>query len=542
MLIQRTYLIANSIVFLIGGVVLFGWHAELPTLVQINKAWVPMQYNTALGFILCGISGLAHYKSWHSICRLTSISLIVFSCLTLAQYIFDLNLDIDELFLEHYIFTETSHPGRMAPNTGVCFFIMGVVYLLSSKESRENTIIVRGVFSTIVFALSIVALSGYVMSFESSYGWGNLTRMAFHTSSGFIILAASTTIFIWDKKVYFAHTIYGFTTILLLLLISGLTAIALNNKITEISKYIHNYSLEVNGVISLDHRKTLADKDIEELLLNLTAEEKYFHSILSILLSVTVFISIFILLNVIKNLNKQHEELESSHKRLQHTGKLASLGELAGSISHEFNNPIQGVRNVIEILSNAAISEEDKKLANLGKKECDRMARMISGLRTFYRPTSYEASPVDMNKCLEEVIWLVKKIFLEKNININQNCDDSLPKILIVEDQIKQVILNLLQNAADSISGGGQINVTTQKQDSDLLIKIQDTGHGISKENQSKLFDPFYSTKEGKGTGLGLSISYRIIQDHGGNIQLESKLNEGTTFLITLPVNANMTK
>lgn len=129
------------------------------------------------------------------------------------------------------------------------------------------------------------------------------------------------------------------------------------------------------------------------------------------------------------------------------------------------------------------------------------------------------------------------KSLKERGIQINQQFSDKLPLVEAVEGQIKQVLLNIFQNAADSISGGGQITLTTEAQDSRIIIKIQDTGSGISEDNKKNLFEPFFTTKGTEhGTGLGLSISYGIIQNHGGDIEVESELDRGTTFTVILPI------
>ena len=123
-----------------------------------------------------------------------------------------------------------------------------------------------------------------------------------------------------------------------------------------------------------------------------------------------------------------------------------------------------------------------------------------------------------------------------KGIQVNQQFSDHLPQVEVVEDPIKQVILNFIQNSADSISGEGQITLTTEQQGSQLKIKNQDTGHGISEDDIEILFDPFFTTKAQQGTGLGLSVSYGISRDHGGDIEVKSELDKGTTFTRNLPI------
>jgi PAS domain S-box-containing protein len=241
--------------------------------------------------------------------------------------------------------------------------------------------------------------------------------------------------------------------------------------------------------------------------------------------------------NLEELVEERTQQLKISQDKLLHSKKLASLGKLTGALSHEFNNPLQGLRNILDILSGSDLSEKEVKLAKLGISECDRMARMIFGLRDFYKPTTGKTSQACINKCLEEILILENSSLEEKGIQVNKHFSDKLPLTEVVKDQIKQVLLNMIQNCADSISGEGQITLTTEEQGSNIIINIKDTGCGISEDDKKNLFEPFFTTKnQEQGTGLGLSISYGIIQDHGGDIKVESELNEGSTFTISLPI------
>ena len=172
----------------LGLIVLFGWYAHLPTLIQIHPNFVAMQFNTALGFLACGLAGILIHFSRYSFSKLAAFFLIILGSLTLTEYILDADLRIDEMFMNHYILTKTSHPGRMAPNTALCFLFVGTYSLLSSIGNKQGTTLIRGILGSLVFALGIVALSGYLMNLETAYGWGSLTQMAVHTATGFIIL------------------------------------------------------------------------------------------------------------------------------------------------------------------------------------------------------------------------------------------------------------------------------------------------------------------------------------------------------------------
>jgi PAS domain S-box-containing protein len=175
---------------LLGLLVLTGWYTHSIALIQIHLSFVPMQFNTALGFLFCGI-GLLTASIFHVERRIILVSFVAIAVggLTLVEYIFALDLGIDQLFMEHFITVKTSHPGRMAPNTALCFTLTGIALtLISSKKLTPWRPSIPEILGALVFALGTVAFSGYLVNLESAYGWGHLTQMALHTSAGFMIL------------------------------------------------------------------------------------------------------------------------------------------------------------------------------------------------------------------------------------------------------------------------------------------------------------------------------------------------------------------
>jgi signal transduction histidine kinase len=170
--------------------------------------------------------------------------------------------------------------------------------------------------------------------------------------------------------------------------------------------------------------------------------------------------------------------------------------------------------------------------------ECDRMKDLIKSLQDFNRPSSGRVAPMNIHATLDSLLLLSKKEYKTKGVTVETNYAKKLPQIKAVADQIKQVVLNLLNNASHACEGGGTITINTEVVGKEnIAIRIKDTGKGIKPEHKDYIFDPFFTTKpEVKGTGLGLSVSYGIIKKHGGTIDVESELGKGTIFTITLPI------
>ena len=239
-----------------------------------------------------------------------------------------------------------------------------------------------------------------------------------------------------------------------------------------------------------------------------------------------------------KRVEERTRELLKTHKQLLHAEKLSAIGKLSASISHEFNNPLAGITNVIHgIKDRASYDDEDARLLDLAIRECTRIKDLIANLQDFNRPSAGKLTTVDLHFLIDSLLILSKKEFLLRKIEINKQYDTNLPFIRAVADQIKQVILNLLTNAIDAIEGSGVVTVCTEAYKDSVRLKIQDSGQGIPQKNISEIFEPFFTTKPAvKGTGLGLSVSYGIIKKHGGTIDVESEVGTGTIFSITLPI------
>lgn len=193
-------IVAAALSVLLGAMVLVGWYSHNVSLIQVNPAFVPMQYNTALGFALGGLGLLALVWSQTRVVIPLGATVLIIGVLTLIEYTFAVDLQIDQLFIEHYILIETSHPGRMAPNTALCFSLTGLALLIACLKLDYKQTVWVSTPGAMVIALGTVALSGYLTGIEAAYGWGQLTRMAIHTSAGFIALGIGLTAYAWHKS------------------------------------------------------------------------------------------------------------------------------------------------------------------------------------------------------------------------------------------------------------------------------------------------------------------------------------------------------
>lgn len=234
------------------------------------------------------------------------------------------------------------------------------------------------------------------------------------------------------------------------------------------------------------------------------------------------------------------KELRSTYDHLLHSEKLSAAGKLSASVAHEFNNPIFGIRNVLEIIKeNINENKELCDFTNMAINECDRMSTLIEKLRDFHRPSTGKRKLIDIHTAIDDTLFLTKINLESKKIKIEKDYAIDIPQIKVVSDQIKQVMLNLITNAAHAITSpeGGTINLKTEARESGITISVKDDGIGINTQDIDSIFDPFFSTKAVKSTGLGLSISHTIIKEHGGSIAVSSEPGKGTTFTIILPIN-----
>jgi signal transduction histidine kinase len=279
------------------------------------------------------------------------------------------------------------------------------------------------------------------------------------------------------------------------------------------------------------------------------------------------------------DLERRNEELRESKTKLErvqaqivHSEKMASLGQLAAGVAHELNNPAgfifgnmeilkecaSGLERLIKFYETASLPAEEVAQARLIKDEIDyentlddlcsiiadchdgaeRIRDVVQNLRTFSRLDEADFKKVDIHEGLDATIRLLSRYYASDKVELH--CDYAeLPLIDCYAGQLNQVWMNLLANAAQAVKDGGHVRVVTRREGQTVLVSVSDTGCGIAPEHLKKIFDPFFTTKPvGDGTGLGLSVTHSIVEHHGGSIEVESRPGAGTTFIVTIPVDA----
>jgi two-component system NtrC family sensor kinase len=244
------------------------------------------------------------------------------------------------------------------------------------------------------------------------------------------------------------------------------------------------------------------------------------------------------------NLVEEKQRLEESNHRLQETQqqllqseRLAAVGKLAARVAHEVNNPLAIIKTTIRILRNQGSEETSgHKRLEMIEEEINRIARILRDLLDFSRPCPPEQA-VEVNAVIQSLERLLTPALHEKQIALSVLLEPQLPQVRISGDHLKQVLLNLVRNAEDAMPEGGQLVIQTALANTEIEVRLTDTGCGIPPEHLPYLFDPFFTTKAQQGgMGLGLSVLYGTIKKAQGHVEVESEAGKGSTFRVFLPV------
>ncbi|MGC2108482.1 MAG: ATP-binding protein [Candidatus Korobacteraceae bacterium] len=240
---------------------------------------------------------------------------------------------------------------------------------------------------------------------------------------------------------------------------------------------------------------------------------------------------------MVAQLKASREEIHLLHQtQMSRAEHFATLGELAAGLAHEIRNPLAGIAGVIEIVSrDLPPNSAARSVIKDAKEEAVQINRILTDLLETARPKPPQFRISDLSSTAEHAVMFARQQAITKRIMVELDKGEDIPFVDHDPNQINQVLLNLLLNAIQAMDKPGSIHVTLQRDDDAVLITVADQGKGIAPENLSNIFRPFFTTK-GHGTGLGLSLARRIVESHGGSIDVRSEVGKGTQFTIRLPI------
>jgi signal transduction histidine kinase len=531
--------ILSVAIFLCGIAVLIGWIFNIGVLKSIAPGFVTMKANTAICFLLIGVtlwlsrekySNNYQAKVLFFIC--TTIIFLI-GAATFYEYICKIDLHIDQLlFKEEVSAVLTSSPGRMAVNTSLCFIFIGMALFMSRFKSAFFSYLGQ-IFIVIEGIIAFISTLGYVYHVSPLFiGLHFSTAMALHTAILFILTCICFLFF---------NVNHGFMKNISSEYSGGLILRQVLPIIILIPPFLGwlKLFLERNKIIS------------NELGVSLVAVAN-----LGILSGMLYFVSNY--LNRIdsqrakarEDLDKAFQDLKDIQINLTQASKMAAIGQLSAGVAHEINNPLTGVLNNVQLLKmQVELNQElkpcelNEQLSNI-EKAALRCKNIVQSLLDIAHVSQETKMSFSIAPAIEKVLEVISQEIKLSNIAIQIYIQPDLPNIEGNPQLLQQVMLALISNAKWAVkkkfesSGEGKIiiRISNDPKCKSVVLTISDNGIGIPESNKSKLFTHFFTTKEvGEGIGIGLALVYSIVKNHKGDIAVESQVGSGTTFIIKLP-------